>query len=127
MAVDTKLILLKEARKLLKSEVDHYEVFKRLDELLGDNIKEAVLDTELVVRKQDLLVVKRELAETEKLAEETKIAWDKEIKEGEDRVKTALAEKQQELEAGLVDLRVRAENEKVDLQKVIRSDEQKGC
>ena len=117
--------LLKEVRRLIKVEIDKGQVWQKLDTLLGDNIKEAVLDSEIKVKRQELEVIKRE-TQTEK----DKAKADREKREASlaaDKVKfdKEVAEQAEVSEEALDKLRVLAK-EHADVERVaIRNSEQK--
>jgi len=117
--------LLKEVRRLIKVEIDKGEVWKKLEALLGDNIKEAVLDSEIQVKKQELAVIKQDIATaTEQWGQ------DRGKREMETKVEVAkldkyLATKQSEHEVGLGDLKDKAQKKETEYKTVIRTQEQR--
>jgi len=117
--------LLKEVRRQLKIKVDEGEVWKKLETLLGDNIKEAVLDSEIQVKKQELTAIKQDIVTATE-------QWGKDCGKREMETKAEVAKldkylttKQKENELGLTDLKNQSEKKEAEYKNVLRSQEQR--
>ena len=117
--------LLKEVRRLVKVEMDRSEVWKKLDILLGDNIKEAVLDSEIQVKKQELVAIKQDIATATEQWEAERKKREADTKAEIVRGDNALVKTQREYETRLNGLKVEAERKEAEYKNVIRGQEQR--
>jgi len=117
--------LLKEVRRLIKVEINKSEVWQKLDTLLGENIKEAVLDSEIQVKKQELVVIKQDIVTAAEQWEQDRGKREMETKSEVARLDQYLTAKRNEHEVGLVDLKAQAEKKEAEYKNVIRGQEQR--
>jgi len=117
--------LLKEVRRLIKVEIDKGEVWKKLEALLGDNIKEAVLDSEIQVKKQEFVAIKQDIVTAGEQWEQDRGKRELETKAEVGKLDKYLATKRSEHETGLVDLKALAEKKEAEYKQVLRGQEQR--
>jgi len=140
MATDSQL---KQGRRILQAEIKRLQELVELDTLLGENIKEKVLDSEIKVKRQELEAIKLEIQTEKNQAKEDrekrkaslaadKVKFDKEVgeqakehevdlsklgnqaKDAEDRLKIAIRNTEQKVSQA--QKKVDEEMERIQLQ-----------
>jgi len=117
--------LLKEVRRLVKVKIDKSEVWKKLEVLLGDNIKEAVLDSEIQVKKQELTSIKQDIATATEQWGQDRSKRELETKVEVGKLDKYLTTKQKEHELALADLKAQSEKKEAEYKGVLRGQEQR--
>jgi len=116
---------LKQLRRLIQGEIDKGEMWKQLGALVGDNIKEAVLDSEIQVKKQELAVIKQDITKASEQWEAERKKREADTSTEVSRFDQSIATKRKEYEAGLTDLKTKTEDKETLLKTAIRNTEQK--
>jgi len=116
---------LKQVRRLIQGEIDKGEMWKQLGALVGDNIKEAVLDSEIQVKKQELAVIKQDITKASERWEAERKKREADTNTEVSRFDQSIATKRKEYEAGLTDLKTKTEDKEVLLKTAIRNTEQR--
>ena len=122
MATDSQL---KQGRRTLAVEIKRLQELVELDTLLGENIKEKVLDSEIKVKRQELEAIKRETqiekdqAKADREKREANLAIDK--AEFDKKV----AEQAKGFEAQMKEWQARGNERETAWQNAVRNNEQR--
>lgn len=122
MATDSQL---KQGRRTLQTEIKRLQELVELDALLGENIKEKVLDSEIKVKRQELEAIKHDIATAAEQWRQERDKREMEAKAEVGKLSKYLTEKQREHETGLTELKTKVDERETFLKTVIRNTEQR--